>query len=71
MSGYDNYLQKQLELKETELALYKTFIERELGCRIKVELETATRTDYDTGTAKSVTYKVITIPQSRYVIQLD
>lgn len=67
MNSYYDYMESLLELKDQEIQFYKNFIERELRCKIKNEV---IRT-IDTSSAKigeEVTYRVITIPESQYII---
>lgn len=69
MNSYEAYLDSLLELREKEIDLYKEFIENELKCRIKEEVLRETK--FDKNGAREVRFKVITIPQSQYVLQLD
>ena len=69
MNSYENYLESLLELREKEIDLYKEFIENELRCRIKEEVLKETK--FDKKEVKQVRFKVITIPQSQYILQLD
>ena len=69
MNSYENYLKNLLELREKETGLYKEFIENELRCRIKEEVGKETK--FDKKEVRQVRFKVITIPQSQYILQLD
>ena len=69
MNSYEEYLEKQIELKDKEIEIYKNFIEQELGCRIKVIIESERK--FEKIGDKIVRFKVITIPQSQYVIKLN
>lgn len=69
MNSYEEYLEKLLELREQEIDLYKEFIENELGCRIKEEVLRETK--FDKKEVRQVRFKVITIPQSQYILKLD
>ncbi len=68
MNGYEAYLEKVIELREKEIGIYKDFIENQLGRRIQEAVETDKI--WRNG-VEEVSYKVITIPQSQYVVQLD
>ena len=69
MNSYEAYLDSLLELREKEIDLYKEFIENELKCRIKEEVLKDTK--FDKNEVREVRFKVITIPQSQYILQLD
>lgn len=69
MNSYETYLESVIELREKEIKIYKKFIEQELRCRIQEEVLRETK--FDKNGAREVRFKVITIPQSRYVLQLD
>lgn len=69
MNSYENYLESLLELREKEINLYKEFIENELRCRIKEEVVKEAK--FDKKEVRQVRFKVITIPQSQYILQLD
>lgn len=69
MNSYDTYLESLLELREKELDMYKDFVENELRCRIQEEVLRETK--FDKNGVREVRFKVITIPQSQYVLQLD
>ena len=69
MNSYEAYLESIIELKEKEIKIYKEFIEQELRCRIREEVLKEMKFD-DKGT-REVRFKVITIPQSQYVLQLN
>ena len=69
MNSYEEYLEKLLELREQEIDLYKEFIENELRCQIKEEVIKETK--FDKKEVRQVRFKVITIPQSQYILQLD
>lgn len=69
MNSYEEYLEKLLELREQEIDLYKEFIENELKCRIKEEVLKEAK--FDNKGVRQVRFKVITIPQSQYILQLD
>ena len=69
MNGYETYLESLIELREKEIDLYRNFIENELRCRIQEEVVKETK--FDKKDVRQVRFKVITIPQSQYVLQLD
>ena len=69
MDSYENYLESLLELREKEIDLYKEFIENELRCRIKEEVVKETK--FDKKEVRQIRFKVITIPQSQYILKLD
>ena len=69
MNSYETYLESLLELREKELDMYKTFVENELRCRIREEVLRETK--FEKNGAREVRFKVITIPQSQYILQLD
>lgn len=71
MNSYENYLESLLELREKEIDLYREFIENELRCTIKEEVLKETKFDKDKKGVRQVRFKVITIPQSQYILQLD
>lgn len=69
MNSYEAYLESVIELREREIDIYRNFIENELRCRIQEEVLRETK--FDNKGAREVRFKVITIPQSQYVLQLD
>lgn len=69
VNGYESYLESLLELKEKEIEIYKSFIENKLNCIIKNEV--VERTKFNERGLKEVSFKVITIPQSQYIIEID
>ena len=69
MNSYEAYLENLLELREKEIELYREFIENELRCRIQEEVIKETK--FDKKEIRQVRFKVITIPQSQYILQLD
>ncbi len=69
MNSYEAYLESVIELREKEIKIYKEFIEKELRCRIREEVLKEMK--FDGKSEKEVYFKVITIPQSQYVLQLD
>ena len=69
MNSYETYLESVIELREKEIKIYKEFIEEELRCRIREEVMKEMKFD-DKG-VKEVRFKVITIPQSQYILRLD
>lgn len=69
MNSYENYLESLLELREKEIDLYREFIENELRCTIKEEVLKETK--FDKNGTRQVRFKVITIPQSQYILQID
>lgn len=69
MNSYESYLESLLELREKELDMYRNFIQNELRCRIQEEVLSETK--FDKNGAREVRFKVITIPQSQYILQLD
>ena len=68
MNSYEEYLEEQLELKDKEIKIYKDFIEYELKNMIKEEVKS--NKFFNGNGFDEVFYKVITIPQSQYIIQL-
>ena len=68
MNAYEAYLEKVIELREKEIGIYKDFIENQLGHRIQEAVETDKI--WNGKGVEEVRYKVITIPQSQYVVQL-
>ena len=68
MNAYERYLEKLLEVKEKELNLYKSFVEKELRCTIQETIESTTR--FVDGVKKGH-IKIITIPETRYMIEID
>lgn len=69
MNSYETYLESIIELREKEIDIYKNFIENELRCRIQDEVVRETK--FDKNEVREVRFKVITIPQSQYILQLD
>lgn len=69
MNSYETYLESVIELREKEIKIYKEFIENELRCRIQEEVLKEMK--FDGKGIKEMRFKVITIPQSQYVLQLD
>lgn len=69
MNSYETYLESIIELREKEIDIYKNFIENELRCRIQDEVVRETK--FDKNEVREVRFKVITIPQSQYIIQID
>ena len=69
MNSYETYLESLLELREKELDMYKNFVENELRCRIREEVLREMK--FDEKGAREIRFKVITIPQSQYILQLD
>lgn len=69
MNSYETYLESLLELREKELDMYKSFIENELRCRIREEVLSEAK--FDKKDTREVRFKVITIPQSQCILQLD
>ena len=69
MNSYETYLENVIELREKEIKIYKEFIENELRCRIQEEVLNEMK--FDGKGIKEMRFKVITIPQSQYVLQLD
>ena len=69
MNSYEKYLESLLELREKELDMYKNFVENELRCRIQEEVLRESK--FDKKGVREVRFKVITIPQSQYILQLD
>lgn len=59
--------QKEIEAKQKEIDFYKHFIEEKLRCVIKESINDTLGAD---GLGKSK-YKLITIPQSNYIIRLN
>lgn len=71
MNSYAEYLEKIIELQEQEICIYRNFIENELKCRIKEEIQSEPKFDNDGIYTKKVRFKIITIPQSKYFVQID
>lgn len=69
MNSYETYLESVIELREKEIKIYKEFIENELRCKIQEEVLNEMK--FDGKDIKEMRFKVITIPQSQYVLQLD
>ena len=69
MNSYETYLESVIELREKEIKIYKEFIENELRCKIQEEVLNEMK--FDGKGIKEMRFKVITIPQSQYVLQLD
>lgn len=68
MNSYEAYLERIIELREEEIKIYKKFIEEELKCKIREEVFDEMK--FDKG-IEGVRFKVITIPQSQYVLELN
>ena len=69
MNSYEAYLEKVINLREQEISIYRDFIENTLGRRIQETVQSEVNCgDKD---EKYVRYKVITIPESKYYVQLD
>lgn len=71
---YERYLeelleikQREIEVKQKEIDFYKHFIEEKLRCVIKESINDA----LDTNGLGKRKYKMITIPQSNYIITLN
>ena len=71
MNGYDEYMERLLELKNRELALYKDFIENELKCKIQTEVIRNENFNAKNGLVEMATYKHITIPEWKYIVKID
>ena len=76
MNGYEKYLEDLLALKEKEITYlknqidtYKIFIEKELKCKIKETVESSIESDKKG--IREMFYKIIDIPQTRYIIKTD
>lgn len=69
MNSYERYLEDLLEVKQKEIDLYKKFVEGQLRCTIQEEVGYEKK--FDKRGANVGHLKVITIPQSKYVIQID
>lgn len=69
MNAYELYLEDMLHLKDKEISIYKNFIEQQLGCKIKDEA--MFKTEYNDSGMREVSYRVITIPESRYILRED
>lgn len=69
MNSYETYLESLLELREKEIDMYRNFVQNELRCRIQEEVIKETK--FDNKGAREVRFKVITIPQSQYILKLD
>ena len=68
MNSYEEYLEKEIELKDQEISFYKKFIEEELRCRIKEEVFKDIRPNKNG--IEEVHFKAVTIPQSQCIIKL-
>lgn len=66
MNSYIRYLEDKIGLLEQECRLYKNFIERELGDRIRYEVKAIPKPRPGEGTCKT-----IIIPEARYAIYTD
>lgn len=66
-NGYERYLEELLIVKQREIDFYKHFIEEKLRCVIK---ESINDTLGANGLGKRK-YKIITIPQSNYIVELN
>ena len=71
MNGYDEYMERLLELKNRELNLYKDFIENELKCKIQTEVMREEKFNPKTGGVVMETYKYITIPERKYILKVE
>lgn len=69
MNAYESYLEDMLHLKDKEISIYKDFIEQQLSCKIKDEA--MFKTEYDSSGMREVSYRMITIPESRYIFRED
>ena len=68
MSSYERYLEDLLEVKQKEIDLYRKFVEDQLRCQIKTEVISSNK--FNGNRVEEGQMKVITIPQSRYVIEI-
>lgn len=66
MSSYVRYLEDKINLLEQECKLYKDYIERELGDRIRYEVKATTKPKPGEGVCKA-----IIIPEAKYAIYVD
>ena len=66
MSSYVRYLEDKINLLEQECKIYKSYIERELGDRIRYEVDSSLKPKPGEGTCKA-----IIIPEARYAIYVD
>jgi hypothetical protein len=69
MSAYERYLEDLLEVKQKEIDLYRKFIEGQLRCTIQEEVMSDKK--FDRGRVEEGEFKVITIPESKFVIQIN
>ena len=69
MNSYETYLENLLEIKEREINMYKNLIENELRCRIQEAVKSEIK--FDNKGEREVRFKVITIPQSQYIVKID
>lgn len=69
MSSYERYLEDLLEVKQKEIDLYRKFVEGQLRCTIQEEVMSSKK--FDRGRVEEGEFKVITIPQSKFVIQIN
>lgn len=67
MTSYEIYLEDMLHLKDKEISIYKNFIEQQLSCTIKSE--TISEIEFSGSGMRDVSYRMITIPESRYIIR--
>ena len=68
MNSYEKYLEDMIEVQQKEIKLYKKFIEEKLKCTIKEEVRSAMKFE---RAAEEAYFKIITIPQSQYVIEVN
>ena len=68
MNAYEEYLENMLELKDKELDLYKNFIEKNLRCKIRDEVQY--RESFSGNKAVTEEYRIITIPESKYIVRM-
>lgn len=66
MNSYIRYLEDKIGLLEQECKLYKSYIERELGDRIRYEVKAAPKSKPGEGACKT-----IIIPEARYTIYVE
>ena len=67
MNAYEKYLEERLKLKDEEIRIYKNFIEERLNCKIRDEV--VPRVVENNGFVREPLYRVITIPESQYVME--
>ena len=65
---YERYLEDLLEVKQKEIDLYRKFVEDQLKCTIQEEVMSCKK--FNGSRMEEGMAKVITIPESKYVIKI-